>query len=66
MILMHEEEMLTAEEVARMLRLTEDSVTRLLRQGKLPGVKIAGSWRITRKELQEYLEELRAKQQKRN
>lgn len=50
-----EEEFYTPDEIARKLRLTEDSVTRLLRQGKMPGYKIEGSWRIDRKDFKEYL-----------
>lgn len=49
------EEFLTPDEVATKLRLTEDSVTRMLRQGKMPGYKIEGSWRIDRQEFEEYL-----------
>jgi excisionase family DNA binding protein len=49
------EEFYTAEEVAQILRIAEDSVTRLLRTNKMPGYKVAGSWRVNKVEFREYL-----------
>lgn len=53
------EEFYTAEEVSQILRIAEDSVTRLLRQGKIPGYKVEGSWRINKAEFREYLAQRR-------
>lgn len=64
MLVMPEEDFLTPAEIAKKLRIAEESVTRLLRQGKLPGVKIAGFWRIDRQEFQDFLADLKRQQQK--
>ena len=50
-----EEELLTPEESAAFLKIHIDSVRRLLRQGKLPGVKVGGGWRIPKSALTEML-----------
>lgn len=50
------EDLLTAEEVAKMLRVSDDTVMRLLRQRKLAGYKISGAWRIERRDLLEYMQ----------
>jgi len=42
------DEYLTAEEIAQMLKISYDTVARLLREKKMPGYKIYGSWRINR------------------
>jgi excisionase family DNA binding protein len=52
---MVEEEYYTPEQVAQMLQLKPGSVTKLLRQGKLPGYKVAGVWRINKEEFARYL-----------
>jgi len=41
-----EDGLLTPEAAADYLKMHVDSVRRLLRQKKLPGVKVGGSWRI--------------------
>lgn len=64
MQVMSEEEMLTPAEVAKKLRLSEPTVLRLLRQGVIPGIKIAGSWRIDSQEFQDYLNGLKKQQKK--
>jgi len=40
------DELLTPEESAKYLKMHVDSVRRLMRAGKLPGVKVGGGWRI--------------------
>jgi len=50
------EDYLTVEEVAQRLKLHPDTVARLLREKKLPGYKVAGSWRISPSELREWME----------
>jgi excisionase family DNA binding protein len=52
---------LTAEEVATKLRLSPETVMRLLRQKKLPGFKVGGTWRISQKDLERYIEEQKKK-----
>lgn len=51
------DELLTVDEVADILRLTPFSVRRLLKAGKLKGVKPGGTgqWRIRRADLKAYL-----------
>lgn len=55
MDLMAESDLLTPEESAKYLRMNVDSVRRLLRTGKLPGVKVGGVWRIRMTALDEML-----------
>lgn len=43
-------------EVSELLRLTESTVYKLLHEGKLPGRKVGGQWRISRKAIEEYLD----------
>ncbi|MBC8218886.1 MAG: helix-turn-helix domain-containing protein [Planctomycetes bacterium] len=49
------DEMLTPEEVAEFLKVPIETVWRWCREGKLPAIKIEKFWRISRKELGEYL-----------
>lgn len=46
----------TPAEVAEMLNLKRDSVTKSLRRGVMPGYKVGGAWRINKKEFARYLE----------
>jgi excisionase family DNA binding protein len=43
-----DDELMTPEAAAEYLKLHIDSVRRLLRKGKLPGVKVGHGWRIKR------------------
>ena len=45
-------EILTAEEVAKYLRIHPYTAKRLAREGKLPGFKVGGQWRFKKKELE--------------
>jgi excisionase family DNA binding protein len=47
--------LLTVEEVAGLLRLHQNSVKRLLREGKLAGIKAGRAWRIRREALLAFL-----------
>lgn len=51
------EELLTVEEVAKLLRTTPNTVYRWLRAGKLPGIKLGKEWRIRRETLASKLKE---------
>ena len=44
-------EILTAEEVAKYLRLHPYTIRRLAREGKLPGFRIGGQWRFNRSQM---------------
>ena len=37
---------LTPDEVAQILRLNQQHLVRLMRQGKFPAFKVAGAWRV--------------------
>ena len=43
---------MTVSEVAEFLRLAESTVYKLAQEGKLPGRKIGGMWRFSRKEVE--------------
>jgi excisionase family DNA binding protein len=45
------QELLTIEEAADYLKLTPYTVRRYLREGKLPGLRVGGQWRIGREDL---------------
>lgn len=49
------DKLFTIEEVAELLRVSPRTVTRYIETGKLKASKI-GFWRISRKDLQEFLE----------
>jgi excisionase family DNA binding protein len=46
---------LTVQEVSRYLRLAPSTVYKLAKEGKLPGRKVGGTWRFSRKGLNEWL-----------
>jgi excisionase family DNA binding protein len=48
-------EVLTLEELARLLRLPEDAVEALARDGELPGRRIGCEWRFVRSAVLEWL-----------
>jgi excisionase family DNA binding protein len=51
------EEVLTLEEVARLLRLPTDAVEALARDGEVPGRRIAEEWRFARSAVLRWLSE---------
>ena len=46
---------LTIEEVARYLRINVRSVYKLVREGKLPGVKVLNKWRFDREQIEAWV-----------
>ncbi len=46
---------LTVREVSAYLKLSESTVYRLAQEGSLPGRKLGGAWRFSRKRLEEYI-----------
>ena len=55
------EDILTPGEVAKMLRVSPDTVTRWIRLGRLRAAKLpSGTYRIARKDVEKLLRELRA------
>lgn len=53
-------EILTTKEAADFLKLHEKTLSRLARQGKLPGNKIGGEWRFLKEDLVSWIHEGRA------
>jgi len=51
------DDILDADEVAKLLRLNEQTVKRLANRGELPGFKVGGRWRFKRQDIGDYIEE---------
>ena len=51
-------EFLTPNELSRVLKLHPFTITRLAREGKIPGFKIAGSWRFRKDEFERWVDGL--------
>jgi len=49
-------ELMTLKEVASYLRVTEKTIYRLLRQGKIPAAKVGHQWRFNRASIGEWLQ----------
>lgn len=49
------DEYLTVREVAEALKMSEKTVRRLIRQGKLPGKQIGRAYRVRRSEFDAYM-----------
>lgn len=56
------DEVMTVKEVANYLRLAESTVYRLAKKGSLPGRKLGGNWRFSRKNLDRWLIETKSEQ----
>lgn len=49
------ERLLTPEQVADILQFNPETVRRMLREGRLPGIKVGDSWRTSEFELHKFL-----------
>jgi len=58
------DEILTVKEVADYLKLAEKTAYRLVAEGKLPGFKVGGSWRFKKEDLQQWIEQQKAADQR--
>ena len=47
--------MMTVEDVAQILNVSEASIRRWLRNGSLTGVRVGDQWRIERTDLEEFI-----------
>jgi len=54
---------LTVQEVSQYLKLAKSTVYNLAREGILPGRKVGGTWRFSRKKLDEWLEQSKQNEQ---
>ena len=50
-------EIMTVEEVADYLRVTEKTIYRLLKQGKIPSAKVGRQWRFQKSSIDEWLQQ---------
>jgi excisionase family DNA binding protein len=55
---------MTVREVSEYLRMGESTIYRLANEGKLPGRKIGGGWRFSKKELDRWVAQPRGKKAK--
>jgi excisionase family DNA binding protein len=53
------ERYLTVNETAKYLRVGESTVYRALAEGRMPGAKVLGTWRVDRDELDAWIKEQR-------
>ena len=58
------DKIMTIQEVAEYLKLTEKTAYRLTSEGKLPGFKVGGSWRFKKVDLEEWIEKQKSKMEK--
>ena len=56
------DDILDADDVAKFLKLNEQTVKRLANRGELPGFKIGGRWRFRREAIEEYIRKLEKQQ----
>ncbi len=49
-------ELLTIPETSELLRIGERTVYQMCREGRLPAAKVAGHWRIRRRDLEAWLD----------
>ena len=54
---MTEEKLMTPPQVARRLQVNERTVTQWLRKGHLRGFKVGKEWRVSRRDLEVFLEQ---------
>lgn len=54
------DDLLTVSEVSRYLRKSTSTIYRLTREGRLPGKKVGGTWRYSRRGLDEWMRTGRA------
>jgi excisionase family DNA binding protein len=50
------DQVLTADEVAKLLRVTTVTICRLARRGKIPAYKEGGDWRFSSKAIENWME----------
>lgn len=52
---MHETDLLTANEVAAAARVSPTTVIQWVRRGVIPGIRVGGSWRFRRSDIDQLL-----------
>lgn len=56
---MQEEKLLTRTEVQEILRVSQSKIYRLIREKRIPSIRVGKTYRIRRSDLDEYLETVR-------
>jgi excisionase family DNA binding protein len=56
---LNETEIMTVNEVAAYLKISEVTTYKLVQQGKIPAFKIGRHWRVKRIDLEEFIEKLK-------
>ena len=56
---LNETEIMTVNEVAAYLKISEVTTYKLVQQGKIPAFKIGRHWRVKRIDLDEFIEKLK-------
>ncbi len=51
-----EDAVMTVKDVSDYLKIAESTVYRLAQEGKMPGRKVGGTWRFSRKSMEDWLE----------
>lgn len=51
------EELLTIEDVARLLKYTPYYIREMCKRGELKAIKIGGHWRVKQEDLRDYIDE---------
>ncbi|WP_036217566.1 helix-turn-helix domain-containing protein [Marinospirillum minutulum] len=54
------EQALTVKQVAELLNVNERTIYRMAASGKIPGFKVADSWRFLPKDIQNWIEDQKA------
>ncbi len=49
-------DVLTVDEVAKLLKLSKITIYRLIKTGEIPAYKIGASWRVNKEDLENYIE----------
>ena len=52
----NQDEILTLQEVAAYLKLTDKSIYRLAQSGRIPAFKAGGAWRFKRSDIEDWIE----------
>lgn len=55
-------EIMTLEETAKYLKIGKSTLYKMVREGKIPAVKIANQWRFRKEDIDKWLQEIRNKE----
>jgi len=55
-------EIMTLEETAKYLKIGKSTLYKMVREGKIPAVKIANQWRFRKEDINKWFQEIRDKE----